>query len=245
MPLHDWTRVEAGIFHDFHVAWLPEMRKVLNGGLLPEGYYVLAEQHAGRAIADILTLHAGDTMAPLPPTMGGTAVAEAPPRVRRRHTADQSLRTRRRTLAIRHVSGHRLVALLEVVSPSNKDRDCSVRDFADKVAAALEHGIHVLVIDLLPPGAWDPRGIHGAILEQVDAAAEPYDMPEGEPATLASYSAGPPVDLYTEHAAVGARLPDMPLFIQPDRYVTVPLELTYVAAYSGVPGYWRAVLEGR
>ena len=36
MPVHDWTRVEAGIFHDFHVAWLPEIRKALNGGLLPE-----------------------------------------------------------------------------------------------------------------------------------------------------------------------------------------------------------------
>ena len=58
MPVHDWTRVEAGIFHAFHVAWVPEIQKALNDGLLPEGYYALAEQHAGRAIADILTLHA-------------------------------------------------------------------------------------------------------------------------------------------------------------------------------------------
>jgi hypothetical protein len=35
--LHDWTRVDAGIYHDFHVAWVPEIKKVLNGGLLPEG----------------------------------------------------------------------------------------------------------------------------------------------------------------------------------------------------------------
>jgi hypothetical protein len=52
MPLHDWTRVDAGIFHAFHVAWLPEIQGILNDGLLPEGYYALAEQHAGRAIAD-------------------------------------------------------------------------------------------------------------------------------------------------------------------------------------------------
>ena len=37
MPVHDWTRVEAGIFHAFHVAWVPEIQKALNGGLLPEG----------------------------------------------------------------------------------------------------------------------------------------------------------------------------------------------------------------
>jgi hypothetical protein len=245
MPVHDWTRVEAGIFHDFHVAWLPEMRKVLNGGLLPEGYYALAEQHAGQAIADILTLHASEVDVSPPPDTGGTAVAEAPPRVRRRHTAAQSLRTRRRTLAIRHVSGHRLVALLEVISPSNKDRERSVNEFADKVAAALELGVHVLMIDVLPPGRWDPRGMHGAILPQVDDEAAPYDLPHDEPLTLASYVADTRLEMYIEHVAAGVVLPDMPLFIRPDRYVNVPLEGTYQAAYSGVPAYWRAILEAR
>src|SRR5579872_4893945 len=27
MPVHDWTRVEAGIFHAFHVAWVPELQR--------------------------------------------------------------------------------------------------------------------------------------------------------------------------------------------------------------------------
>ena len=27
MPIHDWTRVKAGTFHDFHLAWIAEMRK--------------------------------------------------------------------------------------------------------------------------------------------------------------------------------------------------------------------------
>ena len=57
MPVHDWTRVEAGVFHDLHVGWVPTIRTILNGGLLPEGYYAMAEQHAGRSIADVLTLH--------------------------------------------------------------------------------------------------------------------------------------------------------------------------------------------
>ncbi len=35
MPLHDWTRVDAGIFHDFHQAWNAQLRGALNGGLLP------------------------------------------------------------------------------------------------------------------------------------------------------------------------------------------------------------------
>src|SRR6266849_6472146 len=127
MPVHDWTRVEAGIFHSFHVSWIPEIGKILNGGLLPEGYYALAEQHAGHPITDVLTLHASTAPRqplPLPPApdTGGVAVAEAPPRTRRKHTVEPAARARRRSLAVRHVSGHRLVALVEIVSPANKDR---------------------------------------------------------------------------------------------------------------------------
>jgi hypothetical protein len=34
-------------------------------------------------------------------------------------------------------------------------------------------------------------------------------------------------------------------FLRPDRYVDVPLEPTYLAAYRAMPGFWRDVLEGR
>lgn len=59
MPVHDWTRVDAGIFHDFHNVWLGELRNVLNGGLLPAGYYAMTEQPAGKYITDVLTLPTG------------------------------------------------------------------------------------------------------------------------------------------------------------------------------------------
>jgi hypothetical protein len=250
MPLHDWACVDAGIFHDFHVAWIPEIRKVLNGGLLPEGYYALAEQHAGRAIADVLTLHASPVAPeqaparlPLPPATGGVALADAPPRTRRRHTVEPAALVRRRSLAIRHVSGHRLVALIEIVSPANKHRPRHVADFAAKAVSALDLGVHLLLVDLLPPGPNDPAGMHGVILQELDPSEEPYDVPADEPATLASYAAGPMVEIYLEHVAVGASLPEKPLFLRPDRYINVPLEPTYQAAYVGMPAFWRGVLE--
>jgi len=248
MPVHDWTRVEAGIFHDFHVAWLPEIRKALNGGLLPEGFYALAEQHAGRTITDVLTLHASPGYVeplPLVPTTGGTAVAEAPPRVRRRESLELGMRARRRSLAIRHVSGHRLVALLEIVSPANKDRKQSVEDFAAKAADALDVGVHLVVVDLFPPGPFDPQGMHGAIRQRLAGSDEVYSMPAGEPLTLASYVAGPTVDIYVEQLAFGSLLPEMPLFLNSERYVSLPLESTYAAAYQGMPAFWRDVLEGK
>jgi hypothetical protein len=241
MPIHDWKRVDAGVFHDFHNAWTTELRNALNGGLLPKDFYALTEQHAGRCIADVLTLHAAtDNAVPLPG--GGTAVAEAPPRVRRKLTASASARQRRRTLAVRHVTGHRLVALIEIVSPANKDRRAHVQELASKIETSLRLGVHVLLVDVLPPAPHDRRGIHGAVWELLDEEVE--DQPPGEPLTLASYVAGPQPDAYLEHVALGASLPDMPLFLHPERYVAVPLEATYQAAFEGTPEVSRAVLEG-
>jgi hypothetical protein len=234
MPVQDWTLVEANIIHDFHVGWIPEIRKILNSGLLPAGYNALAEQHAGRAIADVLTLHASPV--PPEPRLLPPATGE---------TVEPAALTRRRTLAIRHVSGHRLVALLEIVSPSNKDRAQHVEDFAAKAVDALDLGVHVLVVDLFPPGPHDPHGMHGVIHQRLEQSEAGHDLPADEPLTLASYVAGPRVEIYGEQVAVGAVLPDMPLFLRPDRYINVPLEPTYQAAYSGVPAFWRDVLEGR
>lgn len=249
MPVHDWTRVEAGIFHDFHTAWIAEIRSAFNEGVLPEGYYALAEQHTGRAIADVLTLHASPASSePLPPlpAAGGTAVAEAPPKVRRRQTvAPPGLLARHRTLAIRHVSGHRLVALLEIVSPANKDRREHVEAFARKAAEALESGIHLLLVDLFPPGPHDPCGMHGTIRSLLEGSDALYELPPDEPLTLASYAAGTEVEIYLEHLAPGAPLAEMPLFLIPDRYVGAPLESTYAAAYRGMPAFWRNVLEAQ
>jgi hypothetical protein len=249
MPVHDWTQVEAGVFHSFHTTWIGQINNALNGGVLPEGYYALAEQHMGMGVADVLTLHAsaaGPTAVPTssPGDVGGIAVAAAPPLVQRKQTADFGPLGRRRSIAIRHVSGHRLVALLEILSPANKDRMASIHEFTDKAAEALHVGVHLLVIDLFPPGKFDPAGMHGVMWEQIAPDGEPYDLPAGASLTLASYAARRSnVDIYLEHLAVGAVLKDMPLFLSADRYVNVPLEETYMAAYRGVPAIWRQALE--
>jgi hypothetical protein len=100
-------------------------------------------------------------------------------------------------------------------------------------------------VDLFPPGPYDPQGIHGAIRQQLDPACEPHALPPAEPLTLAGYLAGTRLEAFVEHLLAGSRLPEMPLFLQPDRYVNVLLEDTYMSAYPGMPGYWREVLEGR
>src|ERR1700680_4582746 len=56
MPIHDWTRVEAGIFHDFHHEWISTIKRAVNQGLSGTNYYALAEQIAGGLGPDVLTL---------------------------------------------------------------------------------------------------------------------------------------------------------------------------------------------
>lgn len=241
MPVHDWTRVNAGTFHDFHGAWITHLKEALNDGLLPDGYYAMAEQSFPGGVADVLTL-ATRPRAPRGPSGngGGTALAEAPPQVGRKLVAHPIARI----LAIRHAaSGHRLVALVEIVSPANKDRDRSVETFVGKVHNALDGGCNVLMIDLFPPGPHDPRGLHGAIWDHFgpDEDAAPADRP----VTLASYRAGSPqTEAYVENVALGDDLPAMPLFLDDAAHVRAPLEPTYRAAYRGLPAFWRGVIEG-
>ena len=56
MPIHDWTRVRANRFHDFHQSWMIRLKDALNAGLLPPGYVAMAEQITGGPEPDIVTL---------------------------------------------------------------------------------------------------------------------------------------------------------------------------------------------
>jgi hypothetical protein len=245
MPIHDWTRVGAGIFHDFHGAWITHLREALNAGLLPSDYYALGEQIAGGLGPDVLTLRAprSEGNGSLTDVPGTVAVAVAPPKVRLTARAEAEHYTRRqRTLVIRHTSDHRIIALVEIVSPGNKASAHQLRSLLDKALAALNQRIHLLLLDLFPPTPRDPEGLHSALWEQL--TGEPQPQPADKPLTLAAYDAGPPVvSCYVEPVAVSDVLPPMPLFLAPEQYINVPLEPTYLAAYAGVPRYYRNILE--
>jgi hypothetical protein len=247
MPVHDWARVSAGVFHDFHGSWIAELKKALNGGILPEGFYAMAEQVAGEISPDVLTLAArrpGPDREDLGPT-GATAVAATPPKVRFTASADEVelYAQKRRTLVIRHASGGQVVALLEVLSPGNKNRKGALQRFLDKAISALWRRHHLLLVDLHAPGPHDPEGIHGSLWAEFGSA--PYRRPPDKPLTLVAYSAGPVPRAYVEPVAVEEALPAMPLFLEEDWYVNVPLEDTYRDAYASVSERWRRVLEGR
>lgn len=245
MPIHDWTRVFPGTFHHFHNAWITHLAEALNDGLLPDGFFALSEQHSGDIVPDVLTLtHAARRKSAGGAPSGGVSLAEEPPRVSLRMTADENAtyRALQKTLTIRHRSGREIVALIEIVSPGNKSAQKPFEQFVSKSVSAIRQGIHVLVVDLFPPTRRDPHGVHGAIREVVGGDYEP---PDDRPLTLASYLSDTLPEAFVAPTAIGASLPDMPLFLDVGRYIDVPLETTYTASYRGMPAFLQDVLEGR
>jgi len=249
MPIHDWTKVSSGIFHAFHVAWIGEIQKSLNSGRLPDGYYALAEQVASKMVPDVLTLRqpALPSKASLPITEqsgGGIAVVAEPPRMAITETLKFSSTplVPQRRISIRHVSDDRVVAILEIVSPGNKDKTFAVEQFVDKAVVAFGEGIHIVTIDLFPPGKLDPCGLHALIWSRLGGSE--YIPPKGRPLTLAAYNAGT-ATCYVEPTAPGSALVDPPLFLTSQTRVNAPLEQTYMAAYEGLPSRWKQVIESR
>lgn len=245
MPLHDWTRVSDGVFHNFHYSWVLEIKRALMRGLLPPGYYVMAEQFGGDVGApDVLTLQAKEAEAvPTGPLPGTATLAESPPAVAVRTRISRSHYARKqRTLVIRHVSGDRIVALIEVISPGNKSSRHAIRSLLAKMVAALDGGVHLLFVDVHPPGPRDPQGLHAALLSEI--TNDTYALPEDRRLTVASYVGGAGVvEAFVAHFAVGQAIPEMPLFLTNEHYLRVPLESTYLAAWEDLPAQHQATLS--
>jgi hypothetical protein len=246
MPIHDWTRVDAAIFHAFHHDWITEIARALNQGLLPASYYALPEQIAGGLGPDVLTLRGpgGNGAAPAaPPPDGGVALATAPPKVRIRMRSEANrYAAKAKAITIRHVSHHQVVAMVEIVSPGNKNNQNGLNAFVRKAREALAAGVHLLLVDLFPPSARDPQGIHRAVWDE--DCGEDYALPPDKPLTCVAYVGGPTAEAFIELVGVSDTLPQMPLFLTADVYVLVPLEATYQSAWQGMPAYWRNVLSG-
>lgn len=239
MPIHNWTLVYAGTFHDFHQEWCQRIKHRLNAGLLPPDHYALLDQVAVGVEPDVVTLQDRDDQSDT--GSGGGVATFAVPKTRFVAELGKFPPRRKNTVAVRHVNDDRVVAMIEIVSPGNKESNRALRAFVDKTVDLLAKGVHLLVIDLFPPTPRDPRGIHSVISEEL--AGEEFHPPEGEPLTAVAYEASLPPKAYIEPLRVGGTLPDMPVFLRPGLHVSLPLEETYMSAYQEVPPRWRKVIE--
>ncbi len=239
MAIHDWTRVRACRFHHFHQTWITNLAASLNSGRLPAGFFALAERSIVGREADVVALELTPPAAIS--SFSGMAIAVAPPSARfviRSEAANYARKADR--ISIRHPDGD-VVAVIEIVSPGNKDSRHAIRAFARKAVEFLQAGIHLLIVDLFPPNRRNPQGIHKVIWDRL--RDEPFELPLDKPLTLAAYSAGSEIVAYIEPVAVGEILPDRPIFLAHDYYVNCPLEATYEATWSVFPAVLKAPLK--
>jgi hypothetical protein len=234
MPIHAWSKTDAGLFHHFHQRWIGNLCDGLNT-VLPPGYFALSEQVTAGPVPDVLTLKlAGGFLKDSDPrSNGGLPLATAPPRTRFVSRAEidvYALKADR--LSIRHRLGD-LIAVVEIVSPGNKSSKAAIRTFVDKAVQFLRQGVHLLIIDLFPPTPRDPAGLHKLIWDEI--LEVPFELPFDKPLTLAAYSAGEVKVACVEPVAVGDALPEMPIFLEPEHYIPAPLEPTYEITWNACP----------
>ena len=241
MPLHDWTRVPARLFHHFHQDWSIEIARTLNRGQLPTGVSALVEQRSGPLETDVLAIEGLDTHQSPESGQAGNVATQLPPSAQIiRRSSKELYADRANRIVLKHHLG-RIIAVIEIVSPGNKSSRAALRDFVEKTMEFLRAGVHVLVIDLFPPSARDPAGIHKLIWDEIEE--EDFAFPFGKNRIMASYKTGAERIAFLEPIAVGDNLPAMPLYLSARFHIQVPLETTYQAAWDAGPTEFRRAVE--
>lgn len=242
MPIHDWRLVDASIFFSFHFSWTVELSQVLNSGLLPSEYYALTETigHSSGSLFQSFQ-HPPNSPIIVEEPNGGVDRYAVPPQARFHARAEGEVYSANaKSVVIRHQSNHRVIAAVMIVSPGNKSNRHGMRNVLEKAVSALRSGIHLLLVDLFPPGPHDPQGIFKVIWDELSDSD--FTLPKGKPLTLTAFNADRNLEAYVEPVAVGDTLPEMPLFLTPDVYIPIPLEATYLSAWKVFPDPWREVV---
>ncbi len=230
----------AGLFHDFHQSWCVRLKDALNAGRLPRELPRSWNSDPARVSLTSLQSKPGPDGAewswvpaawpPMPP-----------PAVQIVHRSESELYAARANLiVIRHHLG-RILAVIEIVSPGNKDTREALHNFVEKTVQFLQAGIHVLVVDLFPPTPRNPQGIHQAIWDEI--GDEPFSFPPGKDRLLVSYETGEDRIANIEPLALGDALREMSLCLTSGLHVPVPLESTYQATWDARPEVFRLAVE--
>jgi hypothetical protein len=222
--------------------WLSTITNQLNAGILPRGCFAMAEQIIGGPAPDVVTLNLDDVLISQS-TGGGVAIAEpkAKPRTSFVMSSDEDRYVRKvNQVVVRHELGN-VLAVIELVSPGNKNSVHAIRSLVEKLADLLRDGINLMVVDPFPPSPRDPQGIHALIWSEITTHS--FELPLDRQLTMAAYQAAPTKTAYVEPIAVGSSLPTMPLFLVGDYYVDLPLDNSYRETWNVLPIELKRIIE--
>jgi hypothetical protein len=231
MPLLDHFHPPLNRQHSwesFHSNWATRLADAINAQLPPD-FFAEEQTHAGRLEIDVATYE--DTL--LSGGGGGVATVEpmtwappAPP-----FTVAAVFPDTFEVRVFGTSGGLSLVAVIELVSPSNKDRPEERQAFAVKSASYLHQGISLIVVDVVTNRGGNLHNDTMRLFSDEPAPWLPADCPlyavAYRPVVRAERAE---IDVWPHRLALGGRLPVLPLRLVGDTFVQVDLEATYSEA---------------
>jgi len=223
-PLHGPRRWEG-----FHHSWATFIAQQLNLETLPPDYFAESEISLGPELEiDVATMEA--------PGAGGQGKGNAttvwsPGKPKITVKADFAHLDSYEIRVYQNLGGAELRGALELVSPGNKDRAGSRRTFAAKCAGYLQHGIGLVIVDVVTLRS---AKLHEELFEvlEIKDRRRPWESATGLYAVAyraVTVRKSPRIEVWPQPLALGKVLPAMPLWLTLDLCVPVRLEDSYVA----------------
>jgi Protein of unknown function (DUF4058) len=235
MPLLDHFHAPltpARHWESFHVNWAGAIADALNERLLPEGHFAEEHTHRGARVeidgatyeesSSVSSARTGGTVT-LPPR---TWTPPAPVLVVPAAFPDSF-----EVLVFESEGGARLVASVELVSPSNKDRPEHRRAFAVKCASYLCQGVGLVVIDIVTSRR---ANLHNEMMELLGHGSDAC-LPVDSQLYAVAYrplrqQEKEQIQVWPETLGVGKPLPTLPLALNAGLALPLDLETTYTTA---------------
>jgi hypothetical protein len=240
MPLRDHFHSpfdDQRSWETFHAGW-PMMMVLGLQPHLPEQYFAAPRVHLRSEMeVDLGAIdEGGETTwgaaeAETESQQGGTATAVwAPPRPTLTVATDLPDQNEYEVRVYDARRGQRLVAAVEIVSPSNKDRPENRRAFVAKCARWLPECVCVAIVDLVTARGFNLYGELLDFLGQSDASAASGPSPiYAVSARWARVETSGTLDTWAHPLQVGEALPTLPLWLAPRLAIPLDLEASYEA----------------
>ena len=237
MPLRDHFHsplADQRSWEELHGAWPGVIAFRLNA-ILPAGYYCGPRVHLGSAMEIDVAAYENDGASGPEIDRGnmGTAGAWSPeqPTLLLETVEPTPAEYEARIYDLRH--GRRLVAAVEIVSPSNKDRTETRNAFLVKCQALLQQDVCVAIVDMVTERS---ANLYAELAERIGAAAPSV----AECSIYAVVCRGLKVrgrwrvEAWQHELAVGSPLPTLPLWLTESLQVQLELERTYEETCRGL-----------
>jgi hypothetical protein len=232
MPLRDHFHPPVdriASWEEMHALW-PGLMSVHLNEILPEGYRSGPRVHLDSVVEVDVATFERDFPAAAPVPSGNLSWQREVPTLL---LDTEEFTPAEYEVRVFNNRAQQLVAVVELISPSNKDRPQSREVFVSKCHALLASGVCVILIDVVTNYT---RNLFAELAERLEAP-----RPALADAALYAVTCLPlrhgqrmRIQTWPHELHLGAPLPTLPLFLNPEEAVPLELERTYEATCAGL-----------